>query len=254
MLGLDTKTNYYLRHAKVMFSSLSVALSVCLSVCWQHCGKRLNEFSWNFQARWDLTQRTIGNIFRMFHITPWAQDLFSHFSDQSTPLRSIAEKRFNGFSWNFQKRTDMTEEAIWNIFGMLRLTYESWVDLSISWIRVFCNIMEKRVNGFSWFFYETSGMTQKIINLTVSYLLRLFHGLPSRRPGVFVSNTTVKSMSGFSWNFQDMLAVTQKNNLEHFGDDRFNPLGTGFRFPFSESVIPDGWTFMKFSGYGHEKQ
>ena len=29
-------------------------------------------------------------------------------------------------------------------------------------------------------------------------------------PGVFVSNTTVKSMSGFSWNFQDMLAMTQE--------------------------------------------
>ena len=30
----------------------------------------------------------------------------------------------------------MTQEAIWNIFEMLWLTLESWVDLSISWIRV----------------------------------------------------------------------------------------------------------------------
>ena len=45
-----------------------------------------------------------------------------------------------------------------------------------------CNIMEKRVNGFSWKFNETSGATQEIITETVSYLPRLFHGLPSRRP------------------------------------------------------------------------
>ena len=46
-----------------------------------------------------------------------------------------------------------------------------------------CNIMEKRVNGFSCNFYETSEMTPEIISLTVLYLPRLFHGLPSRCPG-----------------------------------------------------------------------
>ena len=108
--------------AKVMFSSLSVAcLFVCLSVS-NITEKRLKGFSWNFQGRWDLIQGTIGNIFRMFHLTPWTQDFFLTFSEQSMPLSSIAEKRFNRFSWNFQKRTDMTQGAIWTIFGMLQLT------------------------------------------------------------------------------------------------------------------------------------
>ena len=114
--------------AKVMFSSLSVAcLFVCLSVS-NITEKRLNGFSWNFQGRWDLIQWTIGNIFRMFHITPWTQDFSLTFSEQSMPLSSIAEKQLNRFAWNFQKRTDMTQGAIWNIFGVF--------DLSFSWIRV----------------------------------------------------------------------------------------------------------------------
>ena len=29
---------------------------------------------------------------------------------------------------------------------------------------IFCNIMEKQVNGFSWNFYDTSGMTQQMIS------------------------------------------------------------------------------------------
>ena len=107
--------------AKVMFSSLSVAcLFVCLSVS-NIMEKRLNGFSWNFQGRWDLIQGTIENMFRVFHLTPWTQDFSPTFSEHSMPLSSIAEKRLNRFSWNFQKRTDMTQIAIWNIFGMLRL-------------------------------------------------------------------------------------------------------------------------------------
>ena len=93
-----------------------LCLFVCLSVSnikenW------LNGFSWN--GRWDLIQATIRNIFRMFHLTPWTQDFFSTFLEQSMPLSSIAEK---WISWNFQKKTDMTQGAIWYIFGMLRLT------------------------------------------------------------------------------------------------------------------------------------
>ena len=64
--------------AMVMFSSLSVAcLSVCLSVS-NITEARLNGFSWHFQGRWDLIQGTIGDIFRIFHLTPWTQD-FPHF-------------------------------------------------------------------------------------------------------------------------------------------------------------------------------
>ena len=67
--------------AKVMFSSLSVT-RVCLSVSLSVSNimeKRLYGFSWNFQSWWDLVQGTIGNIFRIFNLTPWTQDFFFHF-------------------------------------------------------------------------------------------------------------------------------------------------------------------------------
>ena len=46
-----------------------------------------------------------------------------------------------------------------------------------------CNIMEKRMNGFSWNLHETPGTTQEIISETVSYASIMFHGLPSGRTG-----------------------------------------------------------------------
>ena len=78
-----------------------VGLSVRLSVS-NITEKRLNGFSWNFPGRWDFIQGTIGNIFRMFRLTPWTQDFFPTFSEQSMPLSSIAEKQLNRFSWNFR--------------------------------------------------------------------------------------------------------------------------------------------------------
>ena len=110
--------------AKVMFLSLSVALSVRQSVCLL---ATLRENDWTdfhefFQSRWDLIQGTIGSIFRLFHSTPWIQEFFHTYSEESMTLSSIAEKRLNGFSWNFQKTMDLTQGTLWNTFGMLRLT------------------------------------------------------------------------------------------------------------------------------------
>ena len=59
-------------------SFLVCCLSVCLSLS-NITEKRLNGFSWNFQCRWDFIQDTIGNIFRMFHLTPSIQDFSPHF-------------------------------------------------------------------------------------------------------------------------------------------------------------------------------
>ena len=100
---------------------LFVCLSVWLSVS-NVTGKRLNGFSWIIQVRWYLIHGTIGNIFRMFHSTLWTQEFFPTFSEESMTHSSIAEKRLNGFSWNFQQITDSKQRAIWNTFGMLRLT------------------------------------------------------------------------------------------------------------------------------------
>ena len=61
--------------------------------------------------------------------------------------------------------------------------------------------------------------------------------------------------------FSGYVGYDTRNNLEHFGDDRLNPLGIGFIFfifwvrgCWQHHGIPGGWTFMKFSGYGHKKQ
>ena len=115
---------YYLRHGEgyvFIVVRCLVCLSVCLSVS-NNTGKRLNAFSWIFQGRWDLIQRTIGNIFRMFHFIPWTQEFLPTFPEESMSPSSIAEKRWKWFSWNFQKRTDLTQGSILNTFGMLRLT------------------------------------------------------------------------------------------------------------------------------------
>ena len=107
-----------------MFSSLSVA-RVCLFVCllatlrqngWTdfHEIFRIGGY-WYKEQLWTFSG----------HLTPWTQDFFPTFSEESMTLSSIAEKRSNGFSWNFQKRTDLTQGAIWSILGILRLT--AWV-------------------------------------------------------------------------------------------------------------------------------
>ena len=73
-------------------------------------------------------------------------------------------------------------------------------------------------------------------------------------PGLFVSNTTVKSLSGFSWNFQDMLALTQGVNLNIFGDDRFKPLDTEFLILFSGSVLVGNVMDYRMNGHSWNLQ
>ena len=67
-------------------------------------------------------------------------------------VSNIIEKRMNGFSWFFLKRSDMRQGKIWNVRGMLQLTHESEIvfhnikttDPEISGF----DIMEKRVDEF----------------------------------------------------------------------------------------------------------
>ena len=110
--------------AKVMFSSLSVVL-VCLSVCLsvsnitENCWTDFHEI---FRIAGTWCREQLGT-FSGCSIQPLDHRTFSStFSKESMPLSSIAEKRLNGFSWNFQRRADLAQGAIWNIFGMLRLT------------------------------------------------------------------------------------------------------------------------------------
>ena len=105
---------------RLCFHRCPLPRCVCLSVS-NITEKRLNGLSWHFWDWWDLIHGTIGNIFMIFHSTPWTQDFFPIFSEECMPFSSIAEKRLNGFSWNFQKRADLTQGAICNTLGMLRL-------------------------------------------------------------------------------------------------------------------------------------
>ena len=164
--------------AKVTFSSLSVALSVCLSVCLLAA---LRENGWtdfhDFFRVGGTIQGTIVNIFRMFH---------------------------------FQKRTDLTQGAIWNTFGMLRLTH--WILGGLIYFLDPCLFVIYGKTGewiFMKFLWKVRHNTRNILAWLFHTCLDGFMVLHLGDPNVFVSNTTVKSMSGFSLNFQDILAMTQ---------------------------------------------
>ena len=125
---------------------LSVRLSVCLSVCLSVRNimkKRLNGFSWKCQSGWDLIQGKIGNIFRIFHLTPWTQNFFSIFLRNPCLLAALQK---NG--WPDVKVNPLNPGSIYLFSGSVTV----------------CNIMEKQVNGFSWNFYKTSGTTPEIIS------------------------------------------------------------------------------------------
>ena len=102
---------------------------------------------------------------------------------------------------------DMTQGAIWNIFGMLHLTL--WILGRFIYFLDPCLFVIWK-NGWTdfhdFFFMKRQAWHKK-------WLARLFHTCLDcftvyhlGAPGVFVSNVT---MGGFSWNFQDMLAMTQ---------------------------------------------
>ena len=103
---------------------------------------------------------------------------------------------------------DMKQSTTWYVFEGLRSIPGSMFLFPGS---VFVNIMEKRVNRFSW----------------------NFHGIQSSRRGASVSNITVKSMSAFS----EYIVYDTRTNLEHAGDDRFEALDTGFFTLFYGSVF-----------------
>ena len=89
-----------------------LCLFVCLSV------SNITDNSWtDFHEIF-----RVGETWYKEQFNPLNPGFFPTFSEQPIPLSSIAEKQSNGFSWNFQKGTDMPQGAGWNIFGMLRLT------------------------------------------------------------------------------------------------------------------------------------
>ena len=134
------------------------------------------------------------------------------------PLSSIAEKRLNGFSYNFQKRTDMTQRAICKIFGMLWLT--PWILGRFIYFLdpcLFVLLWKNRWTDFHEIFRKRKAWHKKQLARRFHTCLDCFKVSHLGAPGVFVSNTTVKSMSGYSLNCQDMLAMTYGTIWNIFG-------------------------------------
>ena len=121
----------------------------------------------------------------------------------------IAQKRLNGFSWNFQK-TDLTLGATWNIFGMLQLTpwiLGRFIYFLDPWF--FVILWKNRWTDFHEICMKCQARHKKLLTTLFHTLLDCFTVSHLGALDVFVSKATVKSMSGFLWNFQDMLAMTQ---------------------------------------------
>ena len=182
-----------------------------------------------------VVQGTIWNIFVMFHLTPWTQEIFSNLFGK---IRVSWQHYRKMNEWIFMKLSAKVSHEESN--HLEHFQYVAGNPLNTGSIFLFCGfvmvgkIMEKWANRFSLNFHEMSRTTQEIIRQTVSRLTRLFHGLPSRRSSVSVSNITAKWMNGILWNFQDM---TQEIiwNIWIFWDDVFKPLDTVFIFLFSGS-------------------
>ena len=96
---------------------------------------------------------------------PLNTGIFSHFfgeiHDSKQHCRKTVEQIFMKFSEKDGLDTRSNLEHFWDV---------TFNPLNPGSIYLFpgsvfvCNIMEKRVNGFSWNFYEKSGKTQEIIS------------------------------------------------------------------------------------------
>ena len=142
----------------------------------------------------------------------------------------------------------MTQGAIWNIFGMLRLT--PWILGRFIYVMDPCLFVILWKNGwtdFHEFFKKRQARHKKWLFRLFHYLHRLLHGLPSRRPGRVCEQNHGKVDEWIFMKFSWYVGYDTRNNLEHFGDDRFNHSDTWFFFLFSGSVfvgniIPNtGW-------------
>ena len=78
---------------------------------------------------------------------------------------SITGKHLNGFSWNFQRRLDIIQWSICNIFGVLRLT--PWIPDRFFYFLESCLLRTSWKNGCH--FQDMSGITQE------KKLARLFY-------------------------------------------------------------------------------
>ena len=124
----------------------------------------------------------------MFYLTPWTHDYFPTFSEKCMSLSSITEKRFNGFSIFFFEKDG---HDTWNNLEHFRDVTVNPLNPGSIYIfpgSVFvCNIMEKRVSRFPWFFMKCQARHQKKIARRFHTCLDCFTVSHQGTPGVFVS-------------------------------------------------------------------
>ena len=159
--------HYYLRHGEIYVFTFSVgSFLLSLSVC-NITGKLINGFSRNYQSRWDLVQGIYGNIWGMIQLTICIQESFFLIFRESLAVSNIAEKWMTGFSWHFQGRLDIRKKNLEHFEDVALKVLDPGPIFLFSGYAPHSNIIEKRLNGFSWFFHDISGIAQ--INLATTF-------------------------------------------------------------------------------------
>ena len=100
-----------------------VRCPVCLFVCLLATLLKNERIFMKFSGLMGLDTRKNWEHFQDIPINPLNIWLFMPLLRRNPRLlAALRKKRLSGFLWNFQKRTDLTQGAIGNIFGMLLLT------------------------------------------------------------------------------------------------------------------------------------
>ena len=138
---------------------------------------------------------------------------FSIYSGESVSVSDITEKRVDGFSWNFQERSNMRQWTILiYIFSGSILTN---------------NITEKLVNGFQWHFQDMLDTEQQ--NNWLDCHAQIDWCLVPKICAVSCLWTTV--WEKWLMDFVKLAGCHTRNNLEHLGNPAFHSFETAFSLP-----------------------
>ena len=153
---------WQVRNLRLLFH-LSVCLSVCLLAILRENG--WTDFHDFFRVGGTWYREQLGT-FSECSISPLEHKNFSPLFRRNPWLLAALQKNgWMDFHDIFRKGRTWHKEQSGTLFEMLRFTPLKPGSIYLFPGSVFvCNIMEKRVNGFSWNVNETSGTTQEIIS------------------------------------------------------------------------------------------
>ena len=127
----------------------------------------------------------------------------------------ITEQRLNVFSLNVQDRSVMTQETIWNIWGMIGLT--PGIQDSLSYFLGLGLLPISRNDGWMDIYEILRIWTQGATHYIVSHQNRLFHTLKTRCGGGLRS----LSASCHFCNHNNHIALGQNDTYMYFTDKIF---------------------------------